>query len=181
MQSADSRRVASSSTRLDDTCLGSPGHPPCTGVFTSGVLSRALPKKYLLLDDRNIISSNATLALGKVTKHKAGALIKEDKPWEMRKSHDHRWHLGCILPRVPAVSLRAGFDNMQRKCSRSLCVFFGKLKESACTASVWYDPVPQPGRKRWRAWYSSFTTCSKPKAEVPCKIVKLSRFACPSR
>ena len=24
-------------------------------------------------------------------------------------SHDHRWHLGCVLPRVPAISLRAGF------------------------------------------------------------------------
>ena len=104
-QSADSRGVGSSATRLDDTCLGSPGHPPCTGVFTSGVLSRALPKKYLLLDDRNVISSNATLVLGKVTKHKAGALIKEDKPWEMRKSYDCRWHPGDILARVPAVSL----------------------------------------------------------------------------
>ena len=32
---------------------------------------------------------------------------------------------------------------------------------------VWYDPLEQPGRKKWRAWYSAFTTCSKPKATVP--------------
>ena len=24
------------------------------------------------------------------------------------KPHDHRWHLGCILPRVPAIIVRAG-------------------------------------------------------------------------
>ena len=26
------------------------------------------------------------------------------------KSRDYRWHLGCILPRVPARSLRTGVD-----------------------------------------------------------------------
>ena len=30
-------------TRLNDTCLGTPGHLACTGVFTSGALPRALP------------------------------------------------------------------------------------------------------------------------------------------
>ena len=25
------------------------------------------------------------------------------------KSRDHCWHLGCILPRVPAMIVRAGF------------------------------------------------------------------------
>jgi hypothetical protein len=32
-------------TRLNDTCLGRPGHPACTGQITSGVLPRALPTK----------------------------------------------------------------------------------------------------------------------------------------
>ena len=33
--------------------------------------------------------------------------------------------------------------------------------------NVWYDPVPYPGRKKWRAWYSAFTGCSKPLHTVP--------------
>ena len=33
--------------------------------------------------------------------------------------------------------------------------------------NVWYDPVEQPGRKKWRAWYSAFTSCSKDKSTVP--------------
>ena len=27
---------------------------------------------------------------------------------QARKSHDYRWHLGCILPRVPAIIVRTG-------------------------------------------------------------------------
>ena len=27
-----------------------------------------------------------------------------------RKPHDYRWHLGCILPRVPAIIVRTGTD-----------------------------------------------------------------------
>mmetsp|Transcript_20985 Transcript_20985/g.47265 ORF Transcript_20985/g.47265 Transcript_20985/m.47265 type:complete len:93 (-) Transcript_20985:52-330(-) len=30
-------------------------------------------------------------------------------------------------------------------------------------ANVWYDPQ----MSKWRAWYSSFTTCSSPKEQVP--------------
>lgn len=33
--------------------------------------------------------------------------------------------------------------------------------------NVWYDPVEQPGRKKWRAWYSAFTSCGTPKNETP--------------
>jgi hypothetical protein len=33
--------------------------------------------------------------------------------------------------------------------------------------NVWYDPIPYPGRKKWRAWYSAFTSCSKPLHTVP--------------
>merc|ERR1719389_601791 len=71
----------------------------------------------MLLDDRNVIDSDATLVLGTVSKH--GAVIKEERDYEMR------------------------FDNMQ--------------------PNVWYDPH----LKKWRVWYSAFTSCSKPKTEVP--------------
>lgn len=74
------------------------------------------PKKFLLLDDRNVIDSSAQFVLGKVTKSPLGALIKEEREYEMR------------------------FDNMQ--------------------PNIWYDPIEQPGRKKWRAWYSAFTTCN---------------------
>jgi len=78
----------------------------------------------MLLDDRNVIdSAGSTFVLGPVDKHPGGAMIKEEREYEMR------------------------FDNMQ--------------------PNIWHDPVPQAGRKQWRAWYSAFTTCSKPKAEVP--------------
>ena len=44
-----------------------------------------LGAKYLLLDDRNIIDTGtASLALGAVTKNPAGALIKEERDYEMR-------------------------------------------------------------------------------------------------
>lgn len=87
----------------------------------SGPAPPAPPKatKYLLLDDRNVISADAKLVLGKVMKHPAGAMIKEERDYEMR------------------------FDNMQ--------------------PNVWYDPA----MKKWRAWYSAFTSCSKPKTSVP--------------
>lgn len=26
--------------------------------------------------------------------------------------------------------------------------------------NIWHDPIPQQGRKKWRAWYSAFTTCN---------------------
>ena len=29
--------------------------------------------------------------------------------------------------------------------------------------TIWYDPQLQ----KWRAWYSAFTNCSKPKSEIP--------------
>jgi hypothetical protein len=73
--------------------------------------------KYMLLDSRNVHSTDAALVLGAVEKH--GALIKEERDYEMR------------------------FDNMQ--------------------PSVWYDPQ----MSKWRAWYSSFTNCSKAKDKVP--------------
>jgi hypothetical protein len=71
--------------------------------------------KFMLLDERNVVRTNATLTLGAVEKHPAGAMIKEEREYEMR------------------------FDNMQ--------------------PSVFYDPEPPADRKKWRAWYSSFTTC----------------------
>eukprot|EP00756_Hemistasia_phaeocysticola_P054359 Hpha_TRINITY_DN30288_c0_g1::TRINITY_DN30288_c0_g1_i1::g.27025::m.27025 len=74
--------------------------------------------KYMLLDDRNVLSTSATLVLGKVDKH-GPPLIKEERDYEMR------------------------FDNMQ--------------------PNVWYDTE----LAKWRAWYSSFTNCSKPKEEIP--------------
>jgi hypothetical protein len=77
------------------------------------------PRKYMLLDDRNVISSTASMVLAKVEKHAAGAMIKEERDYEMR------------------------FDNMQ--------------------PNVWYDSH----MKKWRAWYSAFTSCSKNKTEVP--------------
>jgi len=42
------------------------------------------PKKFLLLDDRNVIDSDAKFVLGKVTKSPLGALIKEEREYEMR-------------------------------------------------------------------------------------------------
>ncbi len=33
--------------------------------------------------------------------------------------------------------------------------------------TVWFDPDPPAGRKKWRAWYSAFTNCTKPKSKVP--------------
>ena len=33
--------------------------------------------------------------------------------WSSRKTHDHRWHLGCTLPRVPAIIVRTGDADMQ--------------------------------------------------------------------
>jgi len=83
------------------------------------VAAPATPK-YMLLDDRNVVdSTTAKLVHGKMTKHPNGALIKEERDYEMR------------------------FDNMQ--------------------PNVWYDPH----MKKWRAWYSAFTSCAKPKTEVP--------------
>ena len=43
------------------------------------------------------------------------------------------------------------------------------LPPSLCLSqfSARHDPIPQEGRKQWRAWYSAFTTCSKPKDTVP--------------
>eukprot|EP01079_Euglenida_sp_SAG-EU17-18_P005303 gene5304-948_t len=105
---------------LCDPC--DPG--PCPPTYfhecmcTSATPAPAAPK-YMLLDDRNVETSTATLALGKVSKHPAGAMIKEERPYEMR------------------------FDNMQ--------------------PNVWYDPE----LRKWRAWYSTFTSCSKPKGTVP--------------
>jgi hypothetical protein len=75
----------------------------------------------MLLDDRNVINSDAKLVLGKVTKHPVGAMIKEERDYEMR------------------------FDNMQ--------------------PNVWHDPKYKGGK--WRAWYSAFTSCSKPKTTIP--------------
>ena len=41
--------------------------------------------KYLLLDDRNVISTDgATLVLGSVTKHSGGAVLREEREYEMR-------------------------------------------------------------------------------------------------
>ena len=102
--------------------------PPCrlpsmmTAVVAAALFAaasagtRAGPK-YLLLDNRNVHSATAALVLGRVEKH--GALIKEERDYEMR------------------------FDNMQ--------------------PTVLYDPK----LAKWRAWYSSFTNCSKPKTKVP--------------
>jgi len=86
-------------------CISAPAPPPAA--------------KYMLLDDRNVISSDAKLVLGTVEKHPAGAMIKQERDYEMR------------------------FDNMQ--------------------PNVWYDQQ----LKKWRAWYSAFTSCSKPMHEVP--------------
>jgi len=73
----------------------------------------------MMLDDRNIVSTDAEFVLGKVKKHSSGALIKEERDYEMR------------------------FDNMQ--------------------PNVWYDPQ----MKKWRAWYSAFTSCAKPQKTIP--------------
>lgn len=89
-------------------CVSAPAPPPAP----DGV-------KYLLLDDRNVITTTATLVLGEVRKNPVGALIKEERDYEMR------------------------FDNMQ--------------------PNVWFDPW----LKKWRAWYSAFTSCSAPKTAVP--------------
>jgi len=83
-----------------------------------GACAAAAPK-YMLLDDRNVISSDASFVLGSVTKDPAGAMIKEEREYEMR------------------------MDNGQ--------------------PNVWYDPA----LGKWRAWYSAFTSCSKPKESVP--------------
>jgi hypothetical protein len=40
--------------------------------------------KYMLLDDRNVLSTDAEFVLGSVDKHPAGAMIKEERDWEMR-------------------------------------------------------------------------------------------------
>lgn len=53
------------SSRLNDTCLGSPGRPACTGTFTSGVLPRALPsptpvRVYQAQDLSNALPTNRT-------------------------------------------------------------------------------------------------------------------------
>lgn len=75
--------------------------------------------KYMLLDDRNVVNSDAELVFGKVSKHPGGAMVKEEREYEMR------------------------IDNGQ--------------------PNVWFDPA----LGKWRAWYSAFTSCSKPKATVP--------------
>ena len=100
---------------------------PCRGVKNHTCMCVPSPPpppapKYMLLDDRNVINTDASFVLGEVDKHPS-PLITEEREYEMR------------------------FDNMQ--------------------PNVWYDPVEQPGRKKWRAWYSAFTTCSKPKDQVP--------------
>ena len=113
-----------------------PCDPACPGGTPSISVCKCMPAppapppppsppgaKYMLLDDRNVISSTAEFVLGQVEKSPHGAMIKEEREYEMR------------------------FDNMQ--------------------PNVWYDPAEQPGRKKWRAWYSAFTTCSKDKSTVP--------------
>ena len=47
----------------------------------------------------------------------------------------------CLQDGDPARPYEMRFDNMQ--------------------PNVWYDPVAYPGRKKWRAWYSAFTSCTK--------------------
>jgi hypothetical protein len=52
-------------------CVSSPPSPPAP--------------KYLLLDDRNVVdAAGSTLVLGEVNKHPAGAMIREEKDYEMR-------------------------------------------------------------------------------------------------
>lgn len=105
-------------------------HVLCLGLVGAASANAAEGMKYMLLDDRNVIDTDAELVFGTVKKEKGselgGSMIHDGdpkRPYEMR------------------------FDNMQ--------------------PNVWHDPVEQPGRKQWRAWYSAFTSCSKPLHTVP--------------
>ena len=56
-----------------------------TYILLLVILDAVDAKKYMLLDDRNVISAErSSFVLGTVKKHSNEALIKEDKEWEMR-------------------------------------------------------------------------------------------------
>ena len=95
--------------------------------------------KYLLLDDRNVIDQGkATLTLGKVTKHN---FVNETHDGSNDDGHYSQRQSFPLIREERDYEMR--FDNMQ--------------------PNIWYDPL----LKKWRAWYSAFTNCSKPKESVP--------------
>ena len=102
----------------------------------------------MLLDDRNVVDTDASFVLGEVEKHDAGPLITEEREYEMRfdNMQPNVWCGGERQSRVLVL------------LSNSIGLMFRRLCHHDCTPTSRYDPVPYPGRKKWRAWYSAFTS-----------------------
>ena len=81
------------------------------------------PKKFLLLDDRNVIDSDAQFVLGKVTKSPLGALIKEEREYEMRFDNMQVSHARACV-RACVRSLRSLRSLRSRGSVRRACFLF---------------------------------------------------------
>ena len=81
-------------------------HPPPNGATPANTQQSSVRKD----DDNGSLPSSITMPeeLGSDRADEDGESIVLDAAADARKSHDHCWDLGCILPRVPAIVARAG-------------------------------------------------------------------------
>ena len=110
--------------------------------------------KFLLLDDRNVITTDASLVFGEFKK--AGAMIKEERDYEMRidNGQPNVWYDPRCAPSVASTTSPGASTTSRRQHNQS--------------RRQHHRPRMQCVRmKKWRAWYSAFTSCSKPKETVP--------------
>ena len=93
---------------------------------------------YLTLDRRNIVRKDEAvrMVLAPVVKEPRNPLLTEQKKWEMRFDN-----MGAPPPACPSDEMRL-----------MMCV------GPQTGPNVWHDPAAG----RWKAWYSSFTSCAHP-------------------
>ena len=92
--------------RRTEVLLYSLTHPPPNGASPANTQQSSVRKD----DDNGSLPSSITMPeeLGSDRAGEDGESIVLDAAADARKSHDHCWDLGCILPRVPAIIVRAG-------------------------------------------------------------------------
>ena len=76
-----------------------------------GLVSHSLPQPGGILRVVMQQEMAAAPAVGALAQPLSTSLRYADNVVEWSKPHDHRWYLGCSLPRVPEMILRTGGDN----------------------------------------------------------------------
>eukprot|EP00966_Prymnesium_polylepis_P115942 2679989-Prymnesium_polylepis.1 len=129
----------------------------CALLSATGSPGTRVGPKYMLLDDRNVHWTDAAFVLGAVEKH--GAVISEERDCKPPPGFELAHECASPPPRLEPKALAQPSDSRSPpRRARSDEMRFDNMQPN-----VWYDPK----MSRWRAWYSSFTNCSKAKDKIP--------------